>query len=187
MAALDPPPCFMGGYAEDALLAGTVTRPHDDIDWVLPRRELAVRVAQAERLGFTGFETWGEASRGEPFYLFARNDDLRLELGIADETDGALLLKVHKLFFDVGAAAAPAGYQVYLPGDMFDFPSVELDGVAIHAASPLALYQMRVGIAQQGSFGPLSQRQLDSMSKLKEKFFPERSEVELVPRIERLT
>jgi hypothetical protein len=37
MASLDPPPCFMGGYAEDALLAGAVTRPHEDIDWLLPR------------------------------------------------------------------------------------------------------------------------------------------------------
>jgi hypothetical protein len=43
MATLDPPPCFMGGYAEDALLAGTLTRPHEDFDWLLPRRELELR------------------------------------------------------------------------------------------------------------------------------------------------
>jgi hypothetical protein len=30
LAALDPPPWFIGGYAEDALLAGAVTRPHEN-------------------------------------------------------------------------------------------------------------------------------------------------------------
>jgi hypothetical protein len=40
MAGLDPPPFSMGGFAEDALLAGTVTRPHEDFDWLLQRSEL---------------------------------------------------------------------------------------------------------------------------------------------------
>jgi hypothetical protein len=34
IAAPDPVPCLIGGYAEDALLAGCVTRPHEDIDWL---------------------------------------------------------------------------------------------------------------------------------------------------------
>jgi hypothetical protein len=64
MASLEPPPRFMGGYAEDALLAGTVTRRHADLDWIFPRRELDVRLAQPERLGFSGFRTVGEAAPG---------------------------------------------------------------------------------------------------------------------------
>jgi hypothetical protein len=68
MANLDPPPCVMGGYAEDALLAGTVTRPHEDVDWLLPRHELQLRLSQAGQLGFAEFETWGEAAPSEPFY-----------------------------------------------------------------------------------------------------------------------
>lgn len=58
MAQLTPAPWVMGGYAEDALLAGTVTRPHVDVDWLFPRRELELRLAQARALGFTQFETW---------------------------------------------------------------------------------------------------------------------------------
>jgi hypothetical protein len=69
MAELDPPPWVMGGYAEDALVAGTVTRPHDDFDWLCPRRELELRVEQARGLGFSGFKPMGEAAPGEPFYL----------------------------------------------------------------------------------------------------------------------
>ena len=53
----------MGGYAEDALLAGAVTRPHDQEE---------LRRAQLAELGFTDWETWGEAAPGVPFYLFAR-------------------------------------------------------------------------------------------------------------------
>jgi hypothetical protein len=34
LAALEPTPSFMGGYAEDALLAGSVTRPHEDVDLI---------------------------------------------------------------------------------------------------------------------------------------------------------
>jgi hypothetical protein len=58
MAALDPPPVFMGGFAEDARAAGTVTRPHEDLDWVFPRGELELRRAQAERLGVGVVRHW---------------------------------------------------------------------------------------------------------------------------------
>ena len=115
MAALDPPPCFMGGYAEDALLAGSVTRLHEDFDWLLPREELPLRRAQAEQLGFTGFEVWGEAAPGEPFYIFAECGELKLDLGIADIEDSALWMKVHGLSFEVDGRAAPAGYRGATP------------------------------------------------------------------------
>jgi len=186
MAELDPPPCVMGGYAEDALLAGTVTRPHEDVDWLLPRHELQLRLSQAGQLGFAEFETWGEAAPGEPFYLFGQSGDLKLDLGIADESDGHPWVKVHRLFFEVDGREAPAGYRVRLPRDTFGEPAVQIDGVTIHAASPLALLQLRVGIASQNSFGPLSDRQRDSIQRLRERYFPTCSHEDLAPHIERL-
>jgi hypothetical protein len=151
MAALDPAPCIMGGYAEDALLAGTVTRPHADIDWIVLRSEL------------------------------------ELELGIVDETDGRICVRVHRLNFDIGGKEAPAGYQLILPRDTFRHPPVEIDGMTIRPASPLALYQLRVGIARQGSFGDLSERHLRTSRRLRETFFPGRSDDDLEPRIEPLS
>jgi hypothetical protein len=112
VAALDPPPFFMGGFAEDALLAGTVTRRHEDFDWLLPRSELDLRRGQAESLGF--------------------------------------------------------------------------DGIELRVASPLALYQMRVAISSQGSFGELSDRQRASSRALRERFLTGLSEDELTARIEPL-
>ena len=187
MAALDPPPCLMGGYAEDALIAGTVTRPHADLDWIFPRRELPLRLSQARELGFGEFETWGEAAPGEPFYLYGENGELKLDLGVADEQGGRAHLRIHKLAFDIDGREAPAGYRLLLPRDTFEHPPVEIDGVAVRTASPLALYQLRIGIASRGSFGQLSARQRESARSLKNTFFPHSSDVDLEPRIESLT
>jgi hypothetical protein len=183
MSALKPPVWIMGGYAEDALLAGTVMRAHEDIDWVFPRREYELRLAQAKGLGFPEFDVWGESAPGQPFYLSADQGELRLELGIVDEEEGALWLKVYKLGFQIDGSEPAAGYRVQLPGDTFRHPPVELDGIAVRPISPRALYQLRLGIAARGSFGALTAKQLRSMRLLKERFFPDRTDDELMPRV----
>ena len=181
LAALDPPVAFMGGYAEDALLAGTVTRPHEDVDLIFPRADSELRFAQLAELGFGEWETWGEAAPGEPFYLFGQSGSLKVDLGIADRAGDQFWIRVHRLTFTVRGAEAPAGYQLRLPDDLFDHPAVELDGVPVRPIPPLALYQMRAGIAARNSFGPLSERHLATMAQLRERFFPERDEAELLP------
>ena len=186
LTALEPALSFMGGFAEDALLAGEVTRSHEDVDVVFPRSEQRVRLAQLAELGFTEWETWGEAAPGVPFYLFGQRDDLKLDVGIVDDEDGKMWMRVHRLAFTVGGAEAPAGYQLEMPSDLFAQPRASLSAIAIKPISPLALYQMRAGVARRNSFGPLSERQLDSLAQLRAKFFPERTEEELLPRCEPL-
>jgi len=186
MSELDPPPCVFGGYAEDALLAGTVTRPHGDIDWLVSRSELELRLAQARRLGFAEFETWGESAPGEPFYLFARGGDLSIDIGITDEADGRILGRVWKVAFQVEGREGPAGYQFALPQDTYTHPLAQLNGIKVRVASPLALYQIRAAIASKGSFGPLSAPQRASLDKLRTTFFPGRGEQDLAPTIEPL-
>lgn len=68
LAVLEPPPSFMGGFAEDAVLAGTVTRPHEDVDLIFPRDEQDLWLARLAELGFSDWEIWGEAAPGVPFY-----------------------------------------------------------------------------------------------------------------------
>jgi len=186
LAALEPAVSFMGGYAEDALLAGRVTRPHEDVDLAFPREQEELRLAQLAALGFNDWETWGEAAPGVPFYLFGQAGDLKLDLGITDEADGKTWMRVHKLAFSVGGEEAPAGYQLRLPDDLYDQPLVELSGIAIKPISPLALYQIRAGVARRNSFGPLSERHLATMAQLRERFFPDHSEEELLPALESL-
>jgi hypothetical protein len=186
MAALDPIPCVIGGYAEDALVAGTVTREHEDIDWLVPRSELSHRLDQAERLGFTEFETWGESAPGEPFYLYTKHGDLSIDIGVCDEVDGRHVVDVFRLAFLIDGKEAPAGYRVFMPADTFEHERASIDGIEVWPASPLALYQMRIGIASQGSFGELNEKQRASLRRLKESFFPDRSDEELTPPIEPL-
>src|ERR1700746_1795260 len=109
LAALEATLAFMGGYAEDALLAGHVTREHEDVDVIFPRSEQEFRIAQLAELGFGDWETWGEAAPGVPFYLFGQNGELKLDLGVADEQDGKHWMQVHKLSFTVAGEEAPAG------------------------------------------------------------------------------
>jgi len=78
---------------------------------------------------------------------------------VADETAAGIHLRIWRLAFDIGGREAPAGYRVRLPDDTFRHPPSRLDGVTIRTASPLAMYQLRVGVAGQGSFGELSERQ----------------------------
>jgi len=180
MSRLDPAPYLFGGYAEDALLAGKVTRPHLDVDWLCPRRELDLRLAQARQLGFTEFETWGESAPGKPFYLFAHQGELRLDLGVGDEVEGHNVLLVHNLAF----APVPVPYRVALPDDMFDHPPVTLEGIELHVVSPLALHQIRIGIASQGSFGELSDRHLAASRQLCQMFYPDVDPASLAPVVE---
>jgi hypothetical protein len=187
MARLFPPVRLMGGYAEEALLSGTVTRPHVDVDWLFPRRESELRLEQARKLGFDHFDVVGEAAPGQPFYLYGENAGLKLELGVADEEDDGLWVKVYSLALQIDGKPAPVGYRVALPSDTFEQPSARIEGITVWPISPLALYQMRIGIARQGSFGRLTEKQLRSRRRLKEAFFPDRSNEELLPRIEHLS
>jgi hypothetical protein len=95
-------------------------------------------------------------------------------------------MKVSRLAFEIDGRPAPGGYRLELPSDTFAHPPVELDGILVRPVSPLALYQMRAGIAMRGSFGRLGEKQLRAMRALKERFFPDRSDEELTPRIEPL-
>jgi hypothetical protein len=94
-------------------------------------------------------------------------------------------VKVHRLLFDVGGEA-PTGYRVRLPDDLFDWPPVALDGIPLRVVSPLALYQIRISLGRQGSFGGLSDKQRRSAALLRERFFAGRDEAELEPDIEPL-
>lgn len=107
-------------------------------------------------------------------------------MGVADEEDGALWIRVHRLAFEVDGAEAPAGYRFRLPDDTLTYPPVEMEGTTIRIASPLALYQIRIGIAGQGSFGELSGWQQASARRLQDEFLADVTEDELEPGVERL-
>jgi hypothetical protein len=67
---LEPPLYLFGGYAEDALLYGRTSRPHNDVDILVWADELSLRLEQARSIGFTDFEVrWRSAHRTSPWLL----------------------------------------------------------------------------------------------------------------------
>ena len=182
LAALEPPPWFMGGYAEDALLAGAVTREHEDVDLIFPRAEEELRLRPARR---ARVRRLGDLGRGRTRRaVLPVRPERRAQARPGDRRPGGRRA--------TGCAStgwrspsageeAPAGYQLRLPDDLFDHPVVELEGIALKPISPLALYQMRAGVAKRNSFGPLSERQRATMAELRARFFPEVPEDDLLP------
>ncbi|MGH2539899.1 MAG: hypothetical protein ACRDGK_05220, partial [Actinomycetota bacterium] len=68
--------------------------------------------------------------------------------------------------------------------DMFSWPPSELEGVDVRTISPLALYQIRAGLAIVGSMGPLRPKDVISQAALRERFFPGVSDERLQPFVE---
>jgi hypothetical protein len=187
MAALDVPPRLMGGFAEDAVIGGTVSRLHDDVDWAVTRDELPMQLEQARALGFAEVTTWGESAPGVPFYLSATDArGISIDIGVFDRTDDHVVADVGRLLFSIDGASPPAGFRVHLPADAFIYPRASIDGVPAWPLSPLALYQVRIGIASRGAFGALTDKQVHSLARLRQAFFSDAPEDELMPRVEPL-
>jgi len=187
LSALKPAPFLMGGFAEDALLYGDFSRDHEDIDLLVERSELERLLQKLSTLGYDEWETWGETAVGEPFYLSKRANDLLMDIAVTDRTDsGELYLELGRVFFRIEEGDPPVGYRVYLPENALTFPAVTFNGFAVRTISPLANFQLRAGIASQGSFGQLRPKDKLSMSRLQAKFFPDVNADDFLPRIERV-
>jgi hypothetical protein len=177
--ALEPPLWVFGGFAEDALLHGTVSRPHSDVDVLVVRRELEARLEQLGRLGFDRFETYYDIAPGKPLVLHGERGGLHLELGVFElRPDG-------RPFFEVYAADGTL-CRVTLAADARRHPSTKLGGVSIRTVSPLAQYQIRAGLKAVGAFGALRPKDIRAQALLKQRYFTHRDGESLLPEIERL-
>ena len=181
------PPFLMGGIAEDALFEGRFTRPHGDLDLLVERSQLDDVLGQLRPLGYEAWDTKGENAAGEPFYLASVGAPLLIEIGVADRNErGDLFLEIARVHFKVETGDPPVGYRVYLPEDTYGHPPTPLEGIQVRCISPLANYQLRVGIASRGTFGAL--REIDRITdeRLRARFFPTADEQRLLPRVESL-
>jgi hypothetical protein len=183
MAALDPPARIMGGYAEDAVVGGRLSRPHDDIDVAVLREELPLRLDQLGDLGFGRTETWGESAPGEPFYLYAQGPDgLSIDLGVFDHVDGHPVMDVASVAFTIEGGEPWEPFRVHLPSDAFAAPAAAIEDVPVWPLSTLALYQVRVGIASRAAFGALTDKQRHSLGRLRS-LFPDVTDEGLMPEV----
>jgi hypothetical protein len=178
--ATEGPPLFiMGGVAEDALLDGRMTRPHDDLDVLVLRDDVDGVLERGRALGFDNFELLLRDPSGATTVLNGQDTHgLHLELCIADRDGEAVSFNI-----EGGDGAA---YRIVLPDDAFDWPRSLIEGTPVQTVSPRALYDIRAGLAQIGAFGGLREKDIASQERLRERFFAERSASDLAPRVERL-
>jgi hypothetical protein len=172
---LDPPGILFGGYAEDALLHGTVSRPHDDVDVFVWFDDLSRRIEQVRALGFDSIETRFEPSPGRPLVVGAARGDLQLELCVCDRVDG-------RPYFDLPADGDLD--RVWLPDDLVDYPPQRLDDVVVSTISPLALFQVRM--ASAAVFGGFRPKDELSQAALRDRFFAGTSDADLAPVVTRV-
>lgn len=175
LMALDPPVFLFGGFAEDALLHGTMSRPHDDVDVFVWLDDLPMRVEQVLALGFDDLEVRFESSPGRPLAVGAVRDGLDLELCIGDRTGG-------RPHFDLPGSGGLD--RVWMPDDLLMHPAQRLDDLEVRTISPRALYQVRV--ASAAVFGGFRPKDEVTQSALRERFFAGISDAELAPAVTRL-
>ena len=173
--ALEPPLFIFGGFAEDVLCNGRVARPHSDLDVLINRDELDVRLAQFATLGFTGFEVWWESQPGRPLVYHAAHDGTDLEPSVF-ERDG------RDTWFELQDLAGRPN-RVYLPEDTFDYPPNHVDGLAWRIVSPLCLYQIRAAIEMLRVFGTLREQDQLAQHTLRTRFLGALDESALCPKI----
>lgn len=187
LQTLTPPPVLLGGFAEDALLHGGFTRDHGDIDLVVERPGLPGLLDHLRGLGYDSWETKGETSLGEPFYLAQTAGGVLIELAVTDRDErGVVFAEIARVHFTLETGPAPVGYRLYLPDDAFDYPPVTFEGMPVRCFSPLAAYQFRAGFGSRGTFGPLRPQDYEAAARLRATFFPHEAEADLAPKVEDL-
>jgi hypothetical protein len=170
------PPCFIfGGVGEDAVLDGSLTRPHSDVDVMIPRSELDLRMEQFAALGYREWETWLADRAGRPQVLHGSIDGIDLELSILDGES-------RDLYFEL---TAPDGRVLHLlpPSDVFAFGRVTLDGESVQTVSPLALYSIRMSLAASGAFGEFRVQDAPVQQRLRDELLSGVPDAELAPRL----
>ncbi len=180
LSELDPPIFVFGSVAEAALLEGKLAESHGDVDLLIPRSELGLRLRQLGELGFADFTVYYEPRPGLPLVCGSNREGLALELSLFD------LDRAGDPYFVVSTEDGPAAISV--PPDLFQWTPTIIDGVPIHTLSPLALVHIRAGAAATGAFGPPRPHTDDTrQARLIDVFFSDVDPRELEPTVTPIT
>ena len=175
LASLEPAVFVFGGIAEDAVLDGSMTRPHGDVDVLVGRVSLDRHLEQLGSLGFSDFQVFFEPQPDRPLVLGSSQGNRQVELGVFDELDPG----VASFVLPVEAGLV----RITLAEDAFRHPIGLIDGVPIRTVSPLALFQLREAFIRTGVFGPPRDKDLAAHARLRSELLASLSDAELVPRM----
>ena len=166
---------YLDTIAEDALLDGSMTRPHGDIDVLVGRDTLELHIAQLGAIGFFGFDVLFAPQPERPLVLGAAHAGQNVELGVFDKQEPGIASFV--LPVERGLV------RISLPEDALQHPIGLIDGVPIRTVSPLTLYQLRVAFIQTGVFGPPRDKDRLAQARLRQELLGDVQEADLTPRM----
>ena len=168
---LEPPLHLFGGFAEDALLDGGVSRPHADIDVFVWLDELDLRLEQLRELGCGDAHVKFEPAQDRPLVIGVFVADAEIELVVGQRDDGG------RGFFELPGRHGLR--RMMLPDDAVKYPEQPLDGLLVRVLSPLTLYQVR--IASGELFGGYRSKDVQAQRALRKAFFEDVPEEDLQP------
>jgi hypothetical protein len=170
LCKLDPPVRVFGGIAEEALLDGSVTREHGDVDVLVDRKALSRHRDAFESIGYPPLEVYFEVVSDQPLVLGTERDGMPLEVGVYDEIDGVAT-------FVLPTEQGPTRF--ILPDDTLEHPVTEIDGTSVRTVSPLALYHLREAFLVTGAFGPPRDKDVTTQARLRDELLSNATEDDL--------
>lgn len=115
------------------------------------------------------------------------DESLWIDFAIADrDGDGNTYAEIAELLFDATDMPPLKPIRIYFDKDVLNYPVTEFDGIELQTVSPLGLYQLRAGLSVYKTFGELRDKDVKSMTDLKSRFFADRDDADLMPRVELL-
>jgi hypothetical protein len=161
------PVYLFGGYAHDALLAGGVTRPHHDVDYLAWRRDAGTIERAYRDLGY-GVHPRVESGAARPYKLFVVGPALLADVVLLDWDSGR-----RRGSLDLEGRQGRR-FRLYFEPSVFGWAPQRLGALAVHTASPLALLQAPAAVTAIGRF-PVRVQDARSAEALRARFFPGRT------------
>lgn len=157
------PVILVGGYADEALLTGKITREHHDVDLVTKRQHVEVVKIGYQNLGYH-VEEVVETGAEKPYKLLLKKGNSEIDVAILN-----LDAETNQPYIDIKGEGER--FRVLFTADTYDFPQQSLEGIEVRTLSPLALIQMKNTASIIGRFEP---RKKDKISQrdLGDKYFP---------------
>lgn len=175
LGTVDPPLFIFGGIAEDLLFHGRLTRPHSDIDVLIYRDDVPMRLNQFAALGFPPVEVYYQPRRDIPLVLHTMRDGLHIELGVFDlenERTSFVVDDVHRRL-----------HRIFLPDGSFDFAPIATENAQVRTVSPRCLYQFRAAFQTMGIFGAPRPTDQAAQTTLRTRFLADVPAADLIPEI----
>lgn len=173
LCALKPPVWVFGGIAEEALLEGSVTQEHGDVDLLVNRNALSRHIAGFEAIGYPSPQVYFEVVPDQPLVLGTERDGMPLEIGIYDEDEMEPGVASFVLPTEEGLR------RFILPDDTLTHRITEIDGMSVRTVSPLALYHLREAFILTGVFGPPRDKDVAVQARLRDELLSDATEDDL--------